>query len=311
MSDHVELSLSVRSPNAEIVFKALGNATRLRILEYLAKRVCTVAMISKDLDIPVSTLQQHLKVLEDAGLIRTSLRAAARGNEKVCAGVYQRLEMLLKPEAADATRSTQVSMPIGGYSDYQVTAPCGLATGIKIIGMQGEESAFLEPERMEAQLIWFTDGWLEYRFPKRLPPKTIPTSLYLSMEVCSEAPHHNNNYPSDITVWMNGHEIGTWTSPGDFGGKRGVLTPEWWGTEGSQFGMLKTWNVNGDGSYIDGHHAAEVSIRDLAIETSPHVTIRIGIKPDARHKGGLNLFGKSFGNYPQDILLRLFYDYVD
>jgi predicted transcriptional regulator len=250
-------------------------------------------------------------VLEDAGLIRTSLRSAARGNEKVCAGIYQRLDFLFRPELTDAARSSQVSMPIGGYSDYHVVAPCGLATAHKIIGMQGEESAFLEPERLEAQLIWFTDGWLEYRFPRRLPPKAVATGLYLSMEVCSEAPHYNNEFPSDITVWVNGCELGTWTSPGDFGGKRGVLTPEWWATDGSQFGLLKTWSVNHVESAIDGQHLSGITLADLAIDATPAITVRIGIKPDARHKGGMNLFGKQFGNYPQDIVLRLAYDYVE
>ena len=36
-------------------------------------------------------------------------------------------------------------------------------------------------------------------------------------------------------------EIGTWTSPGDYGDKRGVYTPQWWKLKGSQYGKLKTW----------------------------------------------------------------------
>jgi predicted transcriptional regulator len=35
--------------------------------------------------------------------------------------------------------------------------------------------------------------------------------------------------------------------------------------------------------------------------------VRLGVKPDALHVGGLNLFGRSFGNYPQDLTLRLEY----
>jgi predicted transcriptional regulator len=37
------------------------------------------------------------------------------------------------------------------------------------------------------------------------------------------------------------------------------------------------------------------------------VTVRIGVKPDAEHAGGFNLFGRSFGNYEQDLTLRLYY----
>ena len=32
---------------------------------------------------------------------------------------------------------------------------------------------------------------------------------------------------------------------------------------------------------------------------------KIGIKPDAIHKGGINLFGKNFGDYKQSIILKI------
>jgi predicted transcriptional regulator len=33
--------------------------------------------------------------------------------------------------------------------------------------------------------------------------------------------------------------------------------------------------------------------------------MRIEVKRDARHPGGLNIFGRGFGNYDQDIVLRV------
>ena len=35
--------------------------------------------------------------------------------------------------------------------------------------------------------------------------------------------------------------------------------------------------------------------------------MRIGVRADAENVGGLNLFGRGFGNYPQDLGLRLEY----
>jgi len=35
--------------------------------------------------------------------------------------------------------------------------------------------------------------------------------------------------------------------------------------------------------------------------------VKIGIKEDAAHKGGINIFGDGFGDYPQDIVLKLSY----
>jgi predicted transcriptional regulator len=33
--------------------------------------------------------------------------------------------------------------------------------------------------------------------------------------------------------------------------------------------------------------------------------VRIGVKDGARHPGGMNIFGRGFGNHDQDITLRL------
>jgi predicted transcriptional regulator len=33
--------------------------------------------------------------------------------------------------------------------------------------------------------------------------------------------------------------------------------------------------------------------------------MRIAVKRESRHPGGINIFGRGFGNYDQDIVLRL------
>ena len=46
-----------------------------------------------------------------------------------------------------------------------------------------------------------------------------------------------------------------------------------------------------------------------AMKTSceDYIDVRIGNKEDARYIGGFNLFGKSFGNYEQDIVMSVEY----
>lgn len=61
---------------------------------------------------------------------------------------------------------------------------------------------------------------------------------------------YNTRWPSDITVSINGMEIGTWTSPGDMGGEHGRLTPDWWTIENTQYGFLTTWKGNTLGSWM-------------------------------------------------------------
>ncbi|MFO7320705.1 MAG: metalloregulator ArsR/SmtB family transcription factor [Chloroflexota bacterium] len=303
-----DLLLNIDTPDADLIFKALGNPLRLRILKLLSTHAFTVSQLTENLDIPTSTINQHLKVLEEAGLIQTDLRPASRGTEKVCAGIYRRLECDLIPRVTEPERAIEISMPVGAYSDFQVTRPCGLASQHNIIGLQGDAEAFLEPDRINAQILWFATGYVEYRFPKRLPPRTHPVGLYLSLELCSEAPGHNDDWPSDITVWINDVEIGTWTSPGDFADRRGILNPDWWPSNNTQYGILKSWQVNTEGSYIDGLRISDVVIDDLQITQAAHISVRVGVKPDAEYRGGVNIFGRHFGNYPQDIVLRIVYD---
>ncbi len=303
-----DLQLDIDSPEAELVFKALGNGLRLRILKLLARDHYAVTDIINKLELPPSTVNQHLKVLEEAGLIQTFLRPATRGTEKVCAKVYQKLQCEFMPAVVPPERAVEVSMPVGAYVDFQVTRPCGLASASNLIGLLGDPEAFLEPNHIDAQLLWFETGYVEYRFPKKLPPRTVPVSLSLSMEICSEAAGYAEDWPSDITLWINGVELGSWTSPGDFGQQRGLLNPDWWSSSHTQHGVLKVWQVTGSGSYVDGLSISAATIDDLKIEQQPYLTVRLGVRPDAEYSGGLNLFGRYFGNYPQDLVLRFVYD---
>ena len=305
MSTIRDLNFDLDTPSADIIFKALGHPLRLKILSVLATRAHTVVQISEILNKPVTTLNQHLNVLEDAGLIETNLRPATRGTEKVCSSVYNKLVCSLVPNIEPLEHVIELSMPVGAYYDFQVDRPCGLASAVRIIGKLGDPESFLEPDHIEAKALWFGRGYVEYRFPKRLPPHAVPVKLTLSMEICSEATGTNSNYPSDITVWINECEVGTWTSPGDYGDRRGLLNPDWWGL--SQYGHLKTWIVDENGSSIDQEYASPVDIKSLKILESPYITVRIGNKPDAVNVGGLNLLGSTFGDHPQDILFRLFY----
>ena len=305
------LSFGIDDENSELIFKALANSQRLRILQKLGTNAFTVAQLTDELGIPTSTANQHINVLEGAGLIQSELRPASRGTEKVCRAVYKRLLCSLVLENESPDRAIEISMPVGAYSDFYVTRPCGLVSRQNIIGIMGDEGAFFEPERINANLLWFADGYVEYRFPKRLPPHTILESLSLSMELCSEAPGFNEDWPSEITVWINNVEIGSWISPGDFGEVRGILNPDWWGSSNTQYGILKHWKVDSRASYIDGIQLSDVTVNNLNMDTHPYISVRIGIKEDSVHKGGVNLFGRFFGNYPQDIVLRLIYRQIN
>lgn len=293
----------------ESVTKALASNTRLEILRFLGAHTCSVSEIAEALSLPQSTANLHINILEKAGLIRTNLQSASRGVQRVCARMYDQITIQIPITLPVEEGVLQVQMPIGAYVDAVPIPTCGLLSETGYVGVLDNPAAFFEPSRIYAQLLWFHRGYVEYRFPNHLPTGAHLDSLELSFEACSEAPLHHPDWRSDITVWINDVEIGTWTSPADFGGEPGNLTPAWWSTNNTQYGLLKVWKVTSQGSFIDGNRISPVTIDLLKVPDNGLISVRIGIKEDAVHIGGLNLFGSQFGNYPQDIVLTHRYHY--
>lgn len=288
------------------VIKALANEHRMKIMLMLNDGPLNVNEIAEKLDLPFSTTAVNVKKLEDAGLITTEM-VPGRGSQKISSSRYERIIVDLSPEKPSEEDILNIEMPIGDYVDCEVEPTCGLLSEEQILGLQDDPRSFYEPDHKYAQLLWFRSGLIEYRFPNRIPYGSVCKELEVSAEVCSEAPYSKLDWPSDITLWINDQEIGTWTSPGDFGGQRGFLTPAWWETHNTQYGLLKRWRINSSGSFIDGNPVSGITIEDLMLSQKPYISVKIGVKKDAVNKGGMNLFGKKFGNYEQDILMRLQY----
>ncbi|TRL42695.1 ArsR/SmtB family transcription factor [Rhizobium straminoryzae] len=290
------------------VLKAAASLVRVQILKVLHEsNGLNVNEIADRLQQPQSSISASVAVLEAAGLVRTETKKARKGSQKICFATCDELIISFhKPEKAADANLISVSMPLGLYTQSSVTAPCGICSPDGIIGLLDVPDTFMDPDRMKAALLWFTSGYVEYQFPNnaKIQGRTIE-EMEFSMEVSSEVPGTHSNWPSDITLSVNGVELGVWTSPGDFGDKRGTYTPDWWKLSGSQYGMLKTWRITNDGAFVDGKRISDVSLKDLDLSAHRSIRLRIEVKQDARHPGGLNIFGRGFGNYDQEILLRL------
>jgi len=290
------------------VLKGLASPVRVRILKLLhVHGPLNGNDIADRLDLPQSTVSTNIQILETAGLIRTETQKARKGNQKICHSTFDEVLVMFKEDISPLRSNfIEVAMPLGLYTSCEVSAPCGLCSTEGIIGLLDVPETYLEPDRMKAGLIWFTRGYLEYQFPNnaKLAQNTIEV-LEFALELSSEVPGTSADWPSDITLSVNSTEIGTWTSPGDFGDKRGVYTPDWWKLKGSQYGKLKSWRVTNEGTYVDGVKISPVSLVDLDLSNHHSIRLRIAVKPDAKHPGGINIFGRGFGNYDQDIIMRL------
>ena len=104
---------------------------------------------------------------------------------------------------------------------------------------------------------------------------------------------------------MNDVNIGTYTSPGDFGGKRGKYTPSYWPISASQYGLLKTIKIDKKRTSIDSASMSSVTIDDLHLEEQNCLSLTIKVYENANNPGGVNLFGSNFGNYPINIEIKV------
>lgn len=297
----------VKGAESADLFKVLSSDARRGILKLLQHSPSSLGDLAGALAMSRSTLSRHVQSLCDVGLVIVDGEDGARGSQRICRLRYDRVAVSFEGPPAVRESIDETEMPLGLYSRVEAAPPCGLASATGIIGSYDDPQAFLVPERATAQFLWNGRGFVEYAFPNRLPPGTEILRLELTMEIGSEIALHRMDAASDITVWINGTEIGTWTSLGGLGDKRGRLTPAWWWDTRTQYGMLKVWSVDTDGSSIDGFPLSSRTIRDLALAPQKPILLRIGVKQDAANGAGFNIFGKGFGNYEHDLVLRLHY----
>jgi predicted transcriptional regulator len=290
------------------IAKALSVETRIEILRKLRSQDFNINELAEALNIPASSAAAHIKVLEEAGLIKTTLKSGVRGSMKVCHIVLDHIDVEVNTTMAVDEQVEVISMPIGSYVDYKVEPTCGLVGAKGAIGEEDEPRSFYNPERFDAKLLWLGNGYVEYRFPNNHLKDKKEQRLELSVELCSEDHEYNLEFPSDITLWINGIEAGTWTCPSDFGGRRGKLNPDWWPDKNTQYGILKTWAMDQKGTYIDGQRVSEHTIQQYHLYKKEYISVKIGIKEQAKNIGGINIFGDCFGDYNQNIVMKIYFE---
>lgn len=306
------LHLSTQDPAAVVrICHALSTPLRIDIVRLLDNRILSCLELSKALGYPLSTISSNVKILEDAGLVICDLLPARNGSKKMCSLVYRDILMRLGTSLSSPELFShyEACIPIGNYMDFQVWPSCGYVIDSADVQSFDQPELFYRPERVQAQLLWFRKGYVEYRVPVPKRPGLDYKSISFELELCSEAPGFNNKLKSDITMWINGVEIGTWTAPADFGDRRGSLTPSFWGIGNTQYGILTNWNVSREGATLNGEYLSGIRLDKLALEKKDYISMRVGVKDTSKYVGGVNLFGDRFGDYPQHI--RMIVNYRD
>lgn len=291
------------------IVQALNASVRRKIMTMLGSSSYSIADLAKKLKLPISTVSFHVNILRKAGFINVTVKRNTRGNAKLISRQIDSLSVEFLVENRNPDRKNfSMEIPIGSFTDAQIEAGCGMADTESIIIADDTPGVFFSPERYAAQIIWFSKGYIEYRIPNYMLKDKSVDSVMFSMELCSEAPNYRNDWESDITFWVNGTEVATYVSPGDFGGRRGRLNPEWWSDFSTQYGIVKSLKITNECVFLDETPVSTQNVKKLKLQEGDYITLRIGIKKDARHQGGLNLFGERFGDYAQGLVYSVDYN---
>ena len=289
------------------LYKALSSEVRLDIIrQLLANPGMNMNELAAKLRITNGAVTSHIKKLESCGIVTTSSEAAKHGNQKICSVNVDKI--LIDMEQREVTENLyHAEIKVGHYSSHEVFPTCGLATATSLIGEVDDPRYFAHPDRYNAYILWFTQGYIEYDLPNFIPQGQRITELMVEAELSSEAPGVNENWPSDISFYLNGRHIGDWTLPGDFGDVQGIFTPDWWYPNWNQYGLLKLLVVNRYGTFVDGKKISDITIGEFDLTSTSTLQLRLAVEKNAEHVGGLTIFGKSFGNYAQDINVSIGY----
>src|SRR4051812_29378852 len=180
--------VSTDPANDIAVLRSLASPLRLRILQLLQNEgQLNVNEVARILRLPQSTAATNIQMLESAGLVRTEVRKATKGQQKLCIACFDEVVIRLNGNVLPQSRDlVEVAMPLGLYTSCQVTAPCGLCSPRGVIGLLDVPQAFLDPRRMQAALLWFGSGHVEYKFPNNARVVGAPVErIEFSLEISS------------------------------------------------------------------------------------------------------------------------------
>ncbi len=287
--------------------KALSSPLRLDILYHIFNnKGCSLNDLADVFKVSRAAITQHTKILVDADLIEIRPLTGSRDARKACYVKEDKFIISLRNQA-DMNDIYEAEIPIGQYINHNITPTCGISTNKAVIGKVDRPRYFDDPLRMNAGILWFNTGFIEYRLPNYLEDN-VPIEIQLTMELASEAPGVAENWPSDISFYLNNVYLGEYTLPGDFGEvDKGLYTPEWWPDNWNQYGQLLLLSINSKGCFIDGKQVSNTTVESLNLNKDSEFIFKIAALDDAKYVGGLTLFGRNFGNYNQDIKFRVFY----
>lgn len=277
------------------IFSALDSETRIDILRAIAKQPLSVSELADNLHYSKAVISKHISILEHANLLQQVQTDNTDKRKKILHLKTDNISITFPEKIYPELRKQTYDLPLGNYFNTENIQPtCGIASKDRLIGKFDDPNVFLSQKRFQAQLIWFSAGYVEYIIPNDAKNIGAPELIEVSLEISSEFPQSNNTWPSDISFWINDTKVGTYTVRGNFSDVRGTLTPSWWSSSYSQYGQLKHLRVLKTDTAMDGESISSVTLKDLHIQDSSTIHLRIGIDPTSPPPRWINRFWELF-----------------
>ena len=291
------------------IFKCLGSEVRMQIVHLLSQNgEMNLNELASALELTNGALTSHVRMLEQCGIIQTVPSYTGRGLQKICSLKVDQMLMNVYPvREALTAKAYETSIRIGHYSDYAAGPSCGIACREKLIGTENDPRCFAYPERVDAEMIWLHDGYVEYRIPNQLPEGQRIDQITLSFEVGAADQGSESDTQSMLHFLLNGKEMGHWLSIKSMDADGGIYTPGWWQRRERRCGFLKMLVINRIGAFLDGVMMAETGNGYEFLDGSGEMHFRFEARSENGNNGGLALYGRGFGNYQQDIQVRVHY----
>ena len=302
----MDLDVSI---NNAYFFQVLSSETRLKIIGILENEEMNIKDLAEVLNTSSTVMARHINKLEEAGIIATRNISAKRGLQKICKLNIEKVDLYFRTDFNKTGKLKQISIPVGTYSAHSAKPTCGLAGKNGLIGDYDDPRNFSHHEHYFANLVWLAEGWLEYKIPCFIFDRKSIKSVKISLEICSEYPLYKNDYKSDIYFYINNVKLCRWTSPGNFGGRRGRYNPIWW-IMGSEYGMKVDILVDSNGTTINNEKVSEIKIDHITFIDRKNSLLKIACpgSDETENSGGINIFGKGFGDYDQNIEFEVEYN---
>lgn len=287
------------------ISKALSHPIRIDILHQLFSAPKSITELAKLNNITNATVIFHLEILEKATLVYSKTMPSKKGKTLIFFINFSSINLYTKDEKETKIDICTQSVGVGNFIDAMFEKYMRLATKTESFILNNDD--VFDTRRFDAQMLCADNGYIKYAFSNSFAKSNKVEKLEISFEICSEAPYYRNDWKSEISMSVNGIELATYLSTGDFGGKRGELNPEWWENKFTQYGLLVNLTATEEGIFLNGEKVPSAqTINTLSIDKGNKIEFCIYTKKNAKYAGGFNLFGKGFGNYPQDIVMKGF-----